>query len=365
MKKGYTLVELLVIIVIMGLLATLLVPMVTGIVERSTNKAFKEDGKAIIRSSEEIVSNYNEGECFNVKSNDLEINLSNDIKGGQVCIINSKPYLKHIRNDDKCISGNDDELEVYDCNKKVVVFFDGTSLGNKNVPIKFVGYKAFIIEKNKKLDLSSYYLEYLDLDSNTLFNTYNFYDNYKLQYVPKKWVNESNNSEYTSSTTITEDTKFVINEFSRINEVNNIDELQSGNYKIKMSSDTSKSIGYDNYIVYNKHNRVIIKNNSMWTVNKYVDHYFILPSDNNELSWDVPGGIPYQDLELSIWPLNWSDQQKFIIVSTGVRNNYMIKAYSNNSLCIEANELTDNAHLLYQTCDPSNPRQIFKFIKQN
>ena len=43
----------------------------------------------------------------------------------------------------------------------------------------------------------------------------------------------------------------------------------------------------------------------------------------------------------------------------------MIKAYQNKNNCIEADSLTQGSLFTYKTCDPSNPKQIFKFVKSN
>jgi len=49
-EKGFTLVELLAVIVILAIVLAIAVPSITGIIENVTIKAFEQDAKMIIKS---------------------------------------------------------------------------------------------------------------------------------------------------------------------------------------------------------------------------------------------------------------------------------------------------------------------------
>ena len=76
-KYGFTLVELLSVIIIIGLLATILIPNVSNIIDKAKSKTFKEDAKAIIRSAENYFADnefsLQEGECVEIQSGEIEL----------------------------------------------------------------------------------------------------------------------------------------------------------------------------------------------------------------------------------------------------------------------------------------------------
>lgn len=58
MKKGFTLVELLAVIVILGLITSITVPIITGAINDSKAKAYEEQIKLIIDAGRNYMSNH-------------------------------------------------------------------------------------------------------------------------------------------------------------------------------------------------------------------------------------------------------------------------------------------------------------------
>ncbi len=87
MKKGFTLVELLVVIVVLGLLATIVYPSVLGIINTGKKETLDSQKKIIVKAAKEWgVKNYAklpDNECF-VSVNTLidEGYISSDFKTG-------------------------------------------------------------------------------------------------------------------------------------------------------------------------------------------------------------------------------------------------------------------------------------------
>lgn len=368
MRKGFTLIELLVIITIMGLLATLLIPNVVDIVERTEKKTFIEDGKGIIRASENYINQnidtFSEGDCFDVTNSDLDITLSKDITSGDVCFINSKAFLKHISNGDKCMSGFDSNLEVYDCNNKVIVFFDGTILGRNNTPYVNVPFKAMIVDKNKMIDLSLYYRTYTEYNEDTKHNAYNFWEDYNLQHVATKWINQDGNEVSNLQQSVIRDTIYRVSEIVKTNDSKpTYYGLRSGDYEISIASDDSLKLGYLHLGDYD--NVPLLAKYGIWTVKNYGDYYKLFSYDNTGIVLDSTTGYQEEDAMLDAYP-NYTDdnaghQQRFKLIKTSENDVYLIQGYVNEDVCVTAGDLTYDSNMFFGLCDSSNPNQLFRF----
>lgn len=147
MKKGFTLVEILASILIMGVIGGMILLNISDVLDKSTYKTKNETVKGIIRSieiynaEEYALSN---GECINIKKIDTE--NEDVIKGGEFCISNEEIFLKEVKIENELVSGNPDEFYFYKQNEKHIVTFELS-----NVPNLY-----FLIDNNTQL------LDYID-----------------------------------------------------------------------------------------------------------------------------------------------------------------------------------------------------------
>lgn len=95
MKKGFTLVEMLAVIIILGIIVLIAIPRVNNVILDSRNTAYKENNKNIIRAAENYLNTFSNdinleiGESFEVSFLELkEANFLNEVvnpHGGNVC----------------------------------------------------------------------------------------------------------------------------------------------------------------------------------------------------------------------------------------------------------------------------------------
>lgn len=366
MKKGFTLIELLVIVTIMGLLATLLIPNVIEIVERSEKKTFLEDGKAIIRASENYINqnidSFQEGNCFDIIGSDLEITLSKNIESGQVCNINSKPYLKHLSNGEKCISGSDSNLETYKCGDKAVIFFDGSLLGKSNTPYISIPHFAILVEKNRVINLDLYHHLYTKYDGEDSKYTYNFWVDYNLQHVATKWIDENSNEVTDIVQGVSTDKVYRVSEMLKISDAKpTYYGLRSGDYEISMAIDESLKLGYTSLEA--GRNYVTIAINGLWTLKNYGDYYKFFLYDDSIKVLDGENGTQDSGIAINIYTTNHTTQQRFKLLKTNQKDVYQIQGVQNSANCIQADSLVSGSNFKYQPCDSSNPNQLFRIKK--
>lgn len=117
-KKGFTLVELLVTIVIMGIISGMAFPLVRGLIERNTYTKYEKFGESLeaaaklyINSYEEDVFKYeddltaceqNEGQCEYIRFQDLnEKKLVNDLEMDGVTCNSPNTFVKVTRRKNK------------------------------------------------------------------------------------------------------------------------------------------------------------------------------------------------------------------------------------------------------------------------
>lgn len=366
MKKGFTLIELLVIITIMGLLATLLIPNVVKIIERTENKTFLEDGKAIIRASENYINQdpelLQEGECFDLIGSDIDITLSENIVSGKVCYINSKPYLMHISNGNKCLSGEDNNLETYECGEKAVIFFDGSILGKNNNPYINIPFFAILTDKDRVLDLSNYRDIYTQYDGNDTTYAYNFWQNYNLQHVGTKWIDQNGTEVTDLSVSVSSDKVYKISEIFKVHDSKpTYYGLRSGDYEISIASDDTKKLGYLNLDEYD--NLPQISKYGLWTIKNYGDYYQLFSYDTPNIILDSYTGAQEEGALLDVYPNENMPYQKFNLLKTSEEDVYQIQGNDNEELCVQAETLDFGSNFYFRNCDSSNPNQLFRIKK--
>ena len=265
-KYGFTLVELLSIIIIIGLLATILIPNISNIIDKAKSKTFKEDAKAIIRSAENYFADnefsLQEGECVEIQSGEIELKEDSRITDGKVCVIDSQPYLMHITDGSMCVSGHSGSLEVYPCGEKNIVIFSGNAIGESTTPIKNITSKAYIIKNGDKL------IDHIGKYKETLYGMdfYNFWGDINNEVYPYLWDNEFNDN-----TIVSNDIVYNAQSIYRKNIVTT--GLTDGKYYIYFVDDQRYMLGCDGT---NNGDLLLAKKiKFVWTLKKYCIINFI------------------------------------------------------------------------------------------
>ena len=118
-KKGFTLVEVLAVIILLGLIAAILIPNYNKTIENSRKNSFKESLNGLVRTIENYIAN-NPGEVVkykkeytNIFSIKLDADNVNQLESGYF-IIDSDNHVKliNVYNGSYCGSGTKNEFTI-------------------------------------------------------------------------------------------------------------------------------------------------------------------------------------------------------------------------------------------------------------
>ena len=117
-KKGFTLVELLVVITLVGVLGLITVPIINDVIKNSRKKAFRETvinmvEVAKIYKAEKDYLAIPDGESIDMLSNKLEYDNKTEIKRGTIYLEDGEYYVEAY-GEYYCALGNVENLEIYD-----------------------------------------------------------------------------------------------------------------------------------------------------------------------------------------------------------------------------------------------------------
>ena len=126
-KSGFTLVELIAVIIIIGVLLLIIIPNVSGVLKRAEQKTFAASAKGILRTANDYFADgeftVSEGECVNANSGTIKFDKDYQITGGEICYIDGTSYLRRVTNGKYCATGSTDNLTVKLCNGSVTLTF--------------------------------------------------------------------------------------------------------------------------------------------------------------------------------------------------------------------------------------------------
>jgi type IV pilus assembly protein PilA len=126
-NSGFTLVELIAVIIIIGVLLLIIIPNVSGVLKRAEQKTFAASAKGILRTANDYFAEgdftVTEGECVNANSGTIKFDKDYQITGGEICYIDGTSYLKRVTNGKYCATGNNDNLTVKLCDDSVTLNF--------------------------------------------------------------------------------------------------------------------------------------------------------------------------------------------------------------------------------------------------
>ena len=123
MKKGFTLVELIAIITLLGLIIVIVVPVTNYIIDKREKDAFKVSVYGLLTAiDEEYASN---GKTFpsgglNTKNIDIDINNKEQFTKGKIIYKDNTYYADRISNGKYCISGTRNDLAIVKCSIHLV-----------------------------------------------------------------------------------------------------------------------------------------------------------------------------------------------------------------------------------------------------
>ena len=123
MKKGFTLVELIAIITLLGLIIVIVVPVTNYIIDKREKDAFKVSVYGLLTAvDEEYASN---GKTFpsnglNAKNIDIDINNKEQFTKGKITYRDNTYYADRISNGKYCVSGTRNDLKIVSCSIHLV-----------------------------------------------------------------------------------------------------------------------------------------------------------------------------------------------------------------------------------------------------
>lgn len=126
-KKGFTLVELIATIIIIGVLLLIIIPTVSDTLKKSEKNTFTASARGVIRAGTDYFAStgftYDEGDCISATSDSLNMDKDYQIIGGSVCYIGGQTYLKRVTDGKYCATGDSDSLRIFECDKTVTLTF--------------------------------------------------------------------------------------------------------------------------------------------------------------------------------------------------------------------------------------------------
>lgn len=113
-NKGFTLVELLAVIVILGVIGLIIVPIYNNIINNSKKQTFTDSVLVLIKEIEGYVISDTSSKYTNEVSIDsLNLELNNyNITSGNFYVSNNFIILVNVTNDDYCANGDKNNLVI-------------------------------------------------------------------------------------------------------------------------------------------------------------------------------------------------------------------------------------------------------------
>ena len=120
-KKGFTLVELLAVITLIGILGLITVPIINNTIKNSRKKAFKETLNAIVDAAKIYNADTDylvitEENGINVLDQNLKYENKSEILDGRLYYESGKYNFDYIISKYYCAFGDTEGIEIYDIN---------------------------------------------------------------------------------------------------------------------------------------------------------------------------------------------------------------------------------------------------------
>lgn len=120
-KKGFTLVELLAVITLIGVLGLITVPVINNTIKNSRKKAFKETLSAIVDAAKIYNADTDyleitEDNSIYVLDENLKYENRSQVLDGQLYYRSGRYYFDYVFSKYYCAYGSIEEIEIYDIN---------------------------------------------------------------------------------------------------------------------------------------------------------------------------------------------------------------------------------------------------------
>lgn len=113
MKKGFTLMEVLVVVIVLGVIASVTFPVVKDIIEKNRVKTVRESLEGVIRSTQLYISANAISEDFTEPYNTTEIKMEkNKFKSGNIIYNDGEISLENFSDGDYCANGTKNNLQI-------------------------------------------------------------------------------------------------------------------------------------------------------------------------------------------------------------------------------------------------------------
>ncbi len=118
--RGFTLVELIAVIIILGISLLIIIPSVSKTIRKSEIKTFTASAKGVLRSATDYYAEdgvtVKDGACIYATTGAIDFDKDYQITGGEICYKDGQVYLDNITNGKYCANGNSNNLSVDVCN---------------------------------------------------------------------------------------------------------------------------------------------------------------------------------------------------------------------------------------------------------
>ena len=147
-RKGFTLVEMLAVVIILGILATIMVPTITAVIEKNKDDNYKNLEKSIISAAKVYISDHryditldpatscNDNPTRNIESVDTvnllesKLTIATLVNDGDLTTNKDGKILDPKDNNQSLDLGGSYIVVKYDCNKKDYIYGDSNGKPN-------------------------------------------------------------------------------------------------------------------------------------------------------------------------------------------------------------------------------------------
>ena len=113
MKKGFTLMEILVVVIVLGVVSLITFPVVRNIIDKNRKSTFEEAVEGMIRSTQLYISNNGISEDFEEPYNTEKIKMEkNYMNSGTIVYENGEIKVENLTDGNYCANGSKKNMQI-------------------------------------------------------------------------------------------------------------------------------------------------------------------------------------------------------------------------------------------------------------